>query len=982
MRGCFTIAANVPFADALAAGLLQRYQDRPEDLADVLILLPTRRGLRALRESFLRVSDGRPLLLPTMMPLGDLDEDDLVFDEADGLDLDLALAPAIGGLQRQLSLAKLIEAKEKAEGGLRADQAVRLAAELGRLLDQVQTERLDFKDLPDLVDRAEFAEHWQKTLDFLTLVTDLWPDYLAEQGYSDRASRRNRVLEAKAKAWAERPPQTPVIAAGTTGSIPATADLLATILKLPQGSVVLPGLDVGLDQAAWDRLDPVHPQFGLKRLLERLSITREEVQPWPSPLAVAAPERRLCLLADALRPAAAQSVAPDLAPVHPSDLDGLVRIDCPTPREEALSIALVMREALEVPGRRAHLVTPDRDLARRVAAEMARFDLALDDSAGIPLDQTPNGAFLRLIARAFVEDFAPVELLSLLKHPLAAGGMETVRFRTLSRDLERLCLRGVRPGPGIEGLRAVLAEDHDLQGFIDHLSALFEPLVGLSDRAGEMALADLLRAHVAVAEALAADAETAGAERLWAGEAGEVLSSFLAELEQAAPDWGTINRQAYPALLEALMAGRPVRKQQSAHPRLAVLGLLEARLQQADVVVLGGLNEGTWPPDAPASPWMSRPMMSRFGLAEPERRIGLTAHDFQQAFGAETVVLTRAERVDGTPTVPARWLTKLDNLLGEERAEELKRRGDIYALWAEGLDRPDEAPAAPRPPAARPPVAARPSELWVTDVETLMRDPYGLYAKRVLRLRALEPLDADPSAKDYGTLIHGALEAFLREGIDPGVPEALPRLLAFGRSLFRQGTYARPAIEAFWWPRFERIATWFLAVEKERKFGIEQSWVETEGEWSFPFARGTFTLRAKADRIDRLSDGSLCLIDYKTGQPPSPKEVAAGYSPQLPLEGVIAEAGGFDGGPRPVSRLDFWWLRGNEAGGAIKPAAKGNVEELVREAAEKFQALIRVFEDKDVAYEARPRPDRAPKYSDYEHLARLKEWASTEGEDG
>ncbi|MBM3566120.1 MAG: double-strand break repair protein AddB [Alphaproteobacteria bacterium] len=849
-----------------------------------------------------------------------------------------------------------------------ADQAVGLARELARLLDHVRTERLDFAALEKLVPE-EFAEHWQRTLRFLKIVTDAWPRALEEEGRLDAADRRNRLLAARAEAWRKNPPPGPVIAAGTTGTVPATADLLETVLALPGGAVVLPGLDRELDDAAWDALEPSHPQFGMARLLKRLNLQRGDVPDWDAPGVDYPPPHRTRLLAAALRPAKA---GPHPKPVHAAALDGVTRIDCPTPHEEAGAIALILRQTLEDEDRTAALITPDRTLARRVAAEMRRFGVEVDDSAGCPLDQTPPGAFLRLLARAAAEDFVPVPLLALLKHPLAGGGLAAGEFRTRVRALELAALRGPRPASGLKGLAAAAAGDARAREVVAILERALGRFAELARR-GNISLAELATAHIAAAESLAAD--------LWAGEAGEAAAAFAAELIEAADAIGAIEGGAYPAVLESLMAGRAVHPRYGLHPRVHIWGLLEARLQRADVMVLGGLNEGAWPPDAEASPWMSRPMMTRFGLPSPERRIGLAAHDFVQAFAAPVVYATRSERVEGAPTVPSRWLLKIENLA----------RGLACAPFVGNLDWPHwqallDAPAAVakiKAPAPTPPVAARPKQLSVTQIEAWMRDPYAIYARHILRLRALDPLDAQPDAANYGTFIHAALDAFVNECPPPApLPgDALDRLLACGQRAFAQ-SLDRPGVWAFWWPRFERIARWFVAVEAERRARdrIAVSVTETEGRLTIPGPAGDFALTAKADRIDRDAAGRLILVDYKTGTPPSEKEIIAGFAPQLPLEAMIAEAGGFARpGAGEVARLEHWKLGGGDEPGTIKPV-KADAGDLIAKAREGLANLISVYADPNTPYPARPRPEQAPRYSDYEHLARVKEWAA--GEDG
>jgi ATP-dependent helicase/nuclease subunit B len=970
----YSISPDVPFVDTLAAGVRASAGGDPTALAAVTVLLPTRRACRALTDAFLRESGGRPLLLPRMIPLGDVDEDELAIGgpAEDGPSTDLAVPPAISDLRRQLLLSRLVLAVRKDEAS--PDQAARLAAELARLVDQVHTERLEFRRLPDLVPE-EFARHWQITLRFLAILTESWPKILAEEGCIDSADRRNRLLEAQARAWRQAPPPTPVIAAGSTGSVPATADLLNVVAGLPRGVLILPGVDLEADDETWAALEPSHPQFGMAQLLERLGVDRRTVKPWPATGGADTHPGRTALINRALRPAATADVGRRDTPPPTDALADITRIDAPGPEEEARVIALIMRETLEHADRTAALVTPDRALARRVTCELERWGVAVDDSAGRPLAETMPGAFLRLTARMAVENLAPVPFLAALKHPLAACGVAPSTFRGQVRRLERAALRGLRPAPGVAGLEAALADDATgLKPLLASLAAAMHPLQAVLDR--EMsALRDLLRAHVAVAEALATTDQQPGAHRLWGGDAGEAAAAFVAELGEAGDDFEPIAVAAYPALLDVLMAGRAVRPRYGRNPRLAVWGPLEARLQRADVMILGSLNEDTWPPKAQASPWMSRPMMKAFGLPLPERKIGLSAHDFTQAFAAPRIWLTRASRSEGTPTVPCRWLLRLENLLRGTYAEKaLTADAGRWLHWQRQLDEPS-AFVPVDPPTPRPPVEARPRRLSATQVETWMRDPYAIYARHVLRLKALKPIDDDPGAADYGSLIHKALEIFVRENPGPVPSDALDRLLAAGRRAFGN-MLDRPGIRVFWWPRFERIARWFVDVERERRAGLRVTASEVKGSLILDAPAGPFELTAVADRIDTLADGTLAVIDYKTGAPPLKREVAAGFAPQLPLEAAIAEAAGFAGVPRaPVSALEYWRLRGSDPAGE-RISAADDPATLTQEAIEGLTNLIARFDFRETAYESRPRPAVAPRFSDYEHLARVKEWSA------
>ena len=1006
-RKVYTIATHRPFLATLAAGLLGMAGADPLLLPRVTVLLPTRRAVRSLREAFLRVAPdgkviGTPLLLPRMRPVGDVGSDELSL--SDGGAEDLAVPPPIPELRRRLLLTRLVLrwGERRGDEPLLPGQAAALAASLARLLDRVATEGASFAKIADLVPEG-LAEHWRVVHHFLEILPQHWPRILAEEGALDAASRRNRLLERQTETWRRSPPRHPVIAAGLTGGIPAMTDLLSLVAALDQGAVILPGLDRERDAAEWSAIeeDEAHPQHLMAGLLRALDLTPAEVRDWPPRLpdpipargfeslsdlplfasfsrsagpaernSEAAIARRVRLIAEALRPAITTDAWRRL-PAQPEDtLDGLSRYDCASAQEEAVTIALLLRRKLETPGATAALVTPDRALARRVAAELRRWDIDIDDSAGLPLNRTPPGVFLRLVLDLAASGLAPVPLLAALKHPLASGGLPSVAFRDLARQLEQ-AIRGPRPAPGLAGLRAALAGERvGLARFVDRLEACLGPLPELLV-ADAVPLSRLAAAHIEAAERLASTATETGGERLWRETAGEAAARFCHELIDAARDLPPLPGRHFPALFESLAADAVVRPVFGRHPRLAIWGLLEARLQQADLVVLGGLNEGSWPPSAEHDPWMSRQMRREFGIALPERAIGIAAHDFAQALGAPEVALTRAARSEGVPTVPSRWLLRLDTVLQAVGLDGALGPDDTLRPAAELIDRAQGYRPLP-PPEPRPPLAARPRKLSVTQIETWLRDPYAIYARHILGLRALDELDADPGRAELGTAIHRTLDAFFRR-FPQGMPDnAEEQLLGIGREQFGP-VLSRPGAWAFWWPRFARIARWLVDEERVRRLGVIESLSECEGSWTLQGCSGPFTITAKADRIDRLAEGGFLLVDYKTGSIPQAKQVQTGFALQLPLEGAILRGGGFKGVSGSPAALEYWRLSGGEPAGERCRIDAGDPGALIDRVVARVEALINRFDDPATPYLAVPSPLWAPRYSDYRHLERLAE---------
>jgi ATP-dependent helicase/nuclease subunit B len=975
----FTIPAHRAFADALAAGLIRRFGKDRMALARGLVLLPNNRARRAVSDAFVRASEGG-LLLPRLVAIGDPE-----LDEAAGAALDPAddadpVPPAIAPLARRMILARLVS-EERARVGQPIDggEAVRLAGELARTLDQLLVEEVDPRRLRTLDLAEELTDHWRRALDLFAIVLDRWPGELAGRGAIDLADRRARLMRRLAGRWRDAPPSGFVCAAGVTTSAPAVARLLRVVSELPQGLVVLPGLAVEMDEAEWQALgphqpDPVtgrrsraietHPQFHLKLLLDRMGINRREVALWREGGGHDAGAVRGRAVENALAPAAFTGKWTGL-PAEARRLSGVTAAELATPAEEAQAIALKLREVLETPGRTAALVTPDRALARRVAAHCARWGIAIDDSAGRPLSILPPGTLIAALAEAVAQRFAPTALLALVKHPLVRLGEGRLAWLDGARSLD-LALRGPRPAPGLDGIDAHLADPDARDRRVRRAAASWWPearalLAPLEARfaEGAQSLPELLAAVREAASALCGDA-------LWAEPAGRALADLFGDLEAESPAGpATVQPEALGPLLTTLMGEVAVRPPQGGHPRLAIHGLLEARLQTADLMVLGGLNEGVWPAQAAPDPWLAPRIRAELGLPGLDRQVGLSAHDLATALGAPQALLTRSRRDARAPAIASRFWLRLEAMAGE-----LARDAALEG-WARRLDTP-----ASHLPAGRPkpvvPREWRPERLSVTEVDRLKADPFAFYARRVLGLSALDPVDADPSAAWRGTAVHAILEAWAKQ--DGCAPDKLAtRALAM-----MADARVHPMLRALWQPRLIEAIDWIAATMADQQAeGRRVLAAEASGKAEI----AGVLLTGKADRIDRLPDGTLGVVDYKTGKPPSSRAVAAGYSLQLGLIGAIAERGGFDGVEGTAAAFDYWSLgKKRDAFGYVEspvdPAGKyGKVpnDEFVALAVTHFTDAAATWLTGDAPFTAKLHPEYAP-YAEYDQLMRLDEW--------
>lgn len=588
------------------------------------------------------------------------------------------------------------------------------------------------------------------------------------------------------------------------------------------------------------------------------------------------------------------------------------------------------------------------------------------------MTELPAVVFLRLIVQAVVQRFSAVPFLALLKHPLMTAALEPGECRRCARLLERKVLRGPRIGGGIKGYREALLQsalkNEDKKMLAEWLSNI-EKTCGDFVRLlqePEQDCSVLIEKHLACAETLAG-----GAERLWHGNEGAEIRSALEEILEGTKGY-CMNPYFYADILENLFSGRVYRSPYGTHPRLAILSPVEARLQHFDTVILGGMNEGSWP-DLVSSPWMSRPMSKHFGLPTQEHHTGMAAHDFMQCCHAEKVFITRALKMDGVPTLPSPFLYRLDTLLKAAGLHEKVYDGEAQWLhWARKLHDGGGMPTPILPPEPRPPREARPREFYVTTIEKLMRDPYSVYARHILKLKPLEEIDKEPEARDFGSLIHHILERFVKNWENIPEAERYQTLLDYGSEAFRNMSMGAGMV-FLWWPRFERIAAWFAATEIKRREVIRKVQPEIEGK----IVIGDFTLKARADRIEENREGKISIMDYKTGDPPKKKDIAAGLAPQLVLEAMVAEEGGFPGmeGKRTVDAVHYWKLAGTSESAEVYTYSK-ELQQWIVDAREGLARLFKTFDSAETPYHSCPDRDQAMAYNDYEHLARAKEWSN------
>ena len=967
----FGMSPGVDFPAALVSGMRKMFDGHPpEAIARVDLIVNTRRMARRLQEIF---DAGPASFLPRIRLITDLD----------WLVPQIVLPPAIHPLRRRLELTQLVSGLLDAEPDLAPRASLyALADSLASLIDEMQGEGVTADAITEL-DVSDESGHWERAQRFVSIAHT----YLEQvANHPDSEARQRQLVTKTTEHWALNPPQNPIIVAGSTGSRGTTSMLMQAVARLPQGALVLPGFDFAMPTSVWNDLDPEtlsedHPQFRFYHLLNALDVPRNTVLTWPD-AAPPSPERN-ALISLSLRPApvthAWLSDGPNLKGLDAATAN-LTLIEAPTPRIEALAIAMRLRKAVE-DGKSAALITPDRMLTRQVTSALDRWNILPDDSAGTPLQLSPPGRYLRHVGNLFLRKLDAEALLTLLKHPLTHSGGDRNLHQLYTQQFELRLRRNGLPFPTAEGIQKIAAKAAEKMddaapflAWVNWVASTFPE----QERAGAHSLADWTALIVALAEKCAAGPNATAESELWRQKAGEKARAVMAELAQQAPHGGAMGVADFLDLVGALLSGEEVRDRDAPHPDIMIGGTLEARVQGADLVILGGLNDGTWPEAPPPDPWLNRKMRKSAGLLLPERRIGLSAHDYQQAVAAREVWLTRSIRSDEAETVPSRWLNRLGNLLnglpdkvGADCWKAMQNRGNWWLDQTRALEAVTPVDPAPRP-SPRPPVKARPRRLSVTEIQRLIRDPYAVYAKHTLRLRPLNPLVQSPDAPIRGIVVHKIMEQFVKDVTRDRTLLSQAHLLAVTRDVLAQDV-PWPAARAMWQARIARIADWFIARETARQGYSKPAAFERAAEGKLTFKDICFDLICYADRIDVSDAGDALIYDYKTGAPPSPK-VQKHYDKQLLIEAAMVEEGAFDEvGSAHVANAVYIGL-GSKPGEVTAPIDEEPPQEVLR----KLHGLLVRYLTHSQGFTARRSVQSERFGGDYDQLARFGEWDGTD----
>lgn len=1001
-----SIPFNAPFLDIVAQRWMEEVYYTASQLPRGMIIVPNQRTVKGLINSFIKMNKGNPLLLPKIISVGNLDEDNSTFTGQEAL----TLLPAVHPMKRLSILTSLIMQMNKRLGNrMQAGEAWNMAGSLAELMDEAEWIGCELENALLQAVEGEYAQHWQNILQFLSIITEIWPQWLQDNHLMNPVARAVASLNVQIKKWQDSNNEDAVWVVGFVDARPVIVNFLSAVVQLPRGRLITPGMQEDLSEESWNKLPFTHPYAEMAKMFFALGIKRKDFQIWSSQNCLRVPEERVLAFQQILLPA--ENLEQWLANRRSIVLSNCFLIEPLNQQQEAVVIALMIRDALQTPHKKIALVTPDRNLAKRVALELGRWDIIADDSAGEPLKNTAGAVLLSLILQACVENFTPVTLLSLLKHPFVCCGVQASLCREYARLLEIHILRQFAVS-GLSTIQAALLQKIDefkkvdkealsvsaeyflsleaeLSQFLDNLQTIVKGFVNEPTR---KSLKQWVIALVKAAEKLTSNEEQQGETVLWQAEEGNALAEHLHDLIVETDHVASIGLQEFMSILQASYQGMMVRsrralwgrKQQEFHPRVYIWGLIEARLQNVDMVILGGLSEGVWPPTVDCGPWLNRPMREKMGMRIPDVDVGRTAYDFMaMCCSIPEVILSSPLRRDNAPVVQSRWIVRLKAWLKGRHNSFIASHPAVE--WVKLLDQPQDMAKPIHSPNPCPSIALRPKSISITDIERWIKDPYEIYAKKILNLRKIIGLEEDRSTSIFGMIVHEGLklayENYAYQWTLVRVEQALLETLEKRQDIL-------PSYKKWWKARLIKIAYWVFHHEQKRRNSSElpQLYLEKEGHYCFELQEGLFfTVRGIADRINLNIDGNIEIFDYKTGAMPSVESVKRGKAPQLPLEAALVSYGGFGKtlAEYNIAHYYYWQLKGGiEEGKEVKIDNILSKDLMLSEQHwQALQKLILAYYDEKQPYLSRPRPylmkeylSTVPRFGDYKHLARVLEW--------
>lgn len=832
------IPGNEDFLLNFANGMLSKFGHLGPEIGKVTIILPTKRSCRKLAQTFFHISEKKACFLPRIYPLQDI-ELSYLLEQVFSCNITEDQPNLLEHLRKKIAPEMLEMSILQGLCGANG-----LANHLYSLFYEIQKHQLG-----NIIEKIQhhYSDHLDQIIELLKFIIEALPQKLHKLGLIDKASYVNEISMILAITWEKYPPKYPVIIAGIDGETASDRALLKVVNEMRNGYVVLHNIDKSLPNAEWQEISHEHPQYQLKSLIDLCRVGREEIYSWHNIVNVKHNDIFF-----------SKSFSRNFSNCAPPQ--DLTIIETETPQQELQFITQLCVDKLICGNESVLIVTQNELLIEKLTYMLLAHNVIPDCSIGNSALKCDEMIFLQLIMRTIFEHFSPISLLALLKHDLCK-----IAQKEVVQQFEISHLRGINSYKNLQELIAATDEEikQILQLILEHSRKLEEIMSQKTTDFG-----DILSTHLELAERLSANS-------LWQHERGVELRELLLELSRNAHHIGKIAPISYLAIMRDMLSKAKFRTSKTYNPRLIIITPKESQLLCADNVILADLNENSWPQKSSSNIFLNDILMQSLGFENSEIETGRNAAKFYNLLHNKNIYLTRSKTSKNIITTSSRWLLRIKLLLQKIAYHEQP----ALNLSPEILDIIELPLTSPTPP-----VEFRLKSLSVTQVEKLIRNPYDIYASKILRLYELEPINKDPENLDYGNLIHEAIHHFTLHYKPPTEPYKffMDFILQKGRDLFY-----KPAIRNVWLPKIEKIARWFI------EYHLDNMSCKLLPETELQAKFGDFTLKARLDRMEVREGNCVTILDYKTGKLPGKKDIADLVSIQLPLEALLAQKNGY-----------------------------------------------------------------------------------------
>ncbi len=960
----YRISASLPFLEILADFIVENFSGR-EAIDNLKVILPT--GMACVTLQNILVNKHDIVLLPKIIPISNVSAEGLAIFNIPAEQLEV-----IPFLQEKIILTNIIHNYPKLKFNLK--QALQFSSVIAELFYELASHNLSIVNVNE-IEQKNPSEQWDAIYEFLHYIYQQWQQKLIYLQKPDQAAYHIIMMEAELARLQHS--NSSLIIAGIVGHNPISWQFLKDVANFSKGYIILPPIgDIADLSLVTQPLGKQNCLYNFKKLLELLGKDLSDFQPL-------GPEQQPTKYNIILNKLLVDSDSGELLPKITPDVSHIKYFEVEDIFQEAKQIALICQQYSD----KKIAIIIDNSLTKPFYCNfLTKYSLEFQDLLGDNLSQALISSLIISISEILCNNFDIRKLFLLLKHPL-------INFK-LVQELELLIRGKNRFILSTEQLLLLIKNTNNHE-----LIEWGEKIVSLLYQNTDNSFIKILTAAIKVAETLYPD--------IWYELAAFELSNFLSELIKIKENLLLENKEIFPNILKTLMSGSKYFDDNNYAKNIIIGRMEDLVLLKFDLVILADFNQYKSPSCLSISSWINDKTLEELQVTLVKTATSISQYFFYLLLHNDQVIITRAKRQNGKAgLLPADLLLKLQFILGDKLTPQscMLANGKIdsvnhskalpsnklnyirlfsklasgrefegdeackttaYGSVAEdlNLESLSKLPAEVefRKKSIHSPIF--PDILSVTNIELLVRNPYSFYAKTILNLKRKETIGQDPKISEFGVFIHKILEQYSKK-YDELHENKVQSILDISHDILHSTNWPSYT-QKIWQTKFSSIAEPFVIFDEERRKFRKYIYPECSGELSLTIAGQDLKIVAVADRIEVDGQGRAVIVDYKTGVLPTKKDIENGLSPQLIIEALILEGGGFGVKVHNVEEVVYVKFSSSP------PYLQTTTIELSKEVLNKHkQGMLNLLEyyitNKNFSYNL-----DLLTYNDYAHLARI-----------